>query len=138
MKEEMQDVKNIDYVLRYLVRLADNGAELDITLNVSGITISGILIGNVAYLTELENELQNNEQNELEEKMSTFFDKLSEKFQKDNDQDEYETGYLHLKQAKIIKSQGQFLIGSGLWRGKIADVNGFSFESVKEKEKAHG
>ncbi|SFM39809.1 gas vesicle accessory protein GvpU [Salibacterium qingdaonense] len=128
--KEVQEDKHSDYVLRYLVRLADNGAEMDITLNVGGATITGVLIGNVKYLEELERTLHRGN-SDLESKMTTFFEKMSDKFQRETDQDEYESGYIHLRKAKLVDSQGKVPIHGSLWRGKISDVNGFSFESVQ-------
>ncbi|MFZ4451451.1 hypothetical protein [Salibacterium aidingense] len=128
--KEVQEDKHSDYVLRYLVRLADNGAEMDVTLNVGGATIKGVLIGNVKYLEELEHTLHRGN-SELEEKMTTFFDKMADKFKRETDQDDYESGYLHLRKATLVDSQGKVPLQGSLWRGKISDVNGFSFESVQ-------
>ncbi|RSL32133.1 hypothetical protein D7Z54_17045 [Salibacterium salarium] len=129
--KEVQEDKHSDYVLRYLVRLADNGAEMNIMLNVGGATMKGVLIGNVTYLEELEHTLHRGN-SDLEGKMTTFFDKMKDKFQKETDQDEYESGYIHLRDAKLVDSQGKIPIGGSLWRGKISDVNGFSFDSIQE------
>lgn len=133
MTEDHYEDKRSDHLLRYLVRLADNGAEMDVTLNVCGTNITGTLIGNVTYLEELQRYLQTNH-SDLKEKMTTFFEKTADKFQKHTDQDEYESGYIHLRDAKILDEKGTASFASNLWRGKTADVNGFSFGSVRVKQ----
>ncbi|SDH99230.1 gas vesicle accessory protein GvpU [Alteribacillus bidgolensis] len=132
MTEDFYEDKRTDHLLRYLVRLADNGAEMDVTLNVSGTTITGTLIGNVTYLDEIQRYLHTNH-GDLKEKMLTFFEKTADKFQKHTDQDEYESGYIHLRDAKILEEHGEREFAGNLWRGKLADVNGFSFGAIRVK-----
>ncbi|SDH25974.1 hypothetical protein SAMN05192534_10370 [Alteribacillus persepolensis] len=132
MTEDVYAGKHSDHLLHYLVRLADNGAEIDITLNVSGTTIVGTLIGNVTYLDEVQRYLQTSH-SDLKEKMTNFFEKTADKFQKHTDEDEYESGYIHLRDAKILEVHGEQAFTGNLWRGKLADVCGFSFGSIRVK-----
>ncbi|SFE57426.1 gas vesicle accessory protein GvpU [Alteribacillus iranensis] len=132
-EEDFHENHYTDFMLRYLIRLADNGAEMDVTLNVSGTTISGRLIGNVTYMEEVKRRLKS-EDSALEEKMENFLDKMMHKFAKHTDADEYETGYIHLRNAKIVDSKRVVPIRGNLWRGKASDVNGFSFGSIEVKQ----
>ncbi|WP_240376900.1 gas vesicle accessory protein GvpU [Bacillus piscicola] len=133
IEENLHHNDYTDFLLRYLIRLADNGAEMDVTLQVNGTTITGQLIGNVTYMQEVRRRLKS-EDEELGEKISAFLDKMTDKFAKHTDADEYETGYLHLRQAKMVVGKEQIPLEGDLWRGKAADVNGFSFGSIAVKK----
>lgn len=120
-----------DWFLQFLVNLANkNRFELDITLTVGGMLISGTLVGVRQYFDEL----------------SEFFadpfgsvknpEIIKETFKQIGDQcacvspsEQTETpSYIHLKNVNFLDAQNKLIPGKeGLWwRGRISEVQGFT------------
>lgn len=122
------DGVNVDWFLQNLSCLT-NSSELEfgITLNVSGQTISGIMIGGKKYFemfAELfSDEWPNNEKDEIRE----IFLKNTEVYSlKDGEAKLPPAQYIHLKDATVFHGDCKLPSEQGmLWRGKINAISGF-------------
>lgn len=120
-----------DWFLQFLVKLANkNRFELDVTLTVGGLLISGTLVGARQYFDDLS------------EYFASLFTKgpnsevIKETFKKIGDQctcispsEQTETpSYIHLKNAIFSDAHGKLISGDAgiLWRGRISEVQGFT------------
>lgn len=79
-RENIHKNEHSDFLLRYLTRLADHGAKMNIMLNVHGLVITGELVGNGTYLHEMERTVIKDD--EIEEKWTTFSIKCKKSLQK--------------------------------------------------------
>lgn len=121
-RENIHKNEHSDFLLRYLTRLADHGAKMNIMLNVHGLVITGELVGNGTYLHEMERTVIKDD--EIEEKMDDFFNKMQEKFTKETGVDDFESGYIHMRDVTIQAGENE--IKQPLWRGRASQVDGFS------------
>lgn len=123
-KEDLHQNEHSDFLLRYLIRLADHGAKMKMMLHVHGLVITGELVGNELYLREMERTVIRDDK--IEEKMDNFFKKMQKKFKKEMSADAFETGYIHMKDVTIHLGGEQKTIKQTLWRGRASQVDGFS------------
>ncbi len=118
------DIAAPDGILQTLVSLAQTtGLSMSLTLNVSGTTVTGELVGRNSWLDLLALELPGNDG-------STLGGSLQENFRTDDDDlVDYTTyGFIHLRDAKFFVGN-KMAPGSGgvLWRGRLSEVSGWCF-----------
>lgn len=134
-------VNNCDWYLQSIVATATvAGTESPITLLVNGSIITGKLIGVSEYFDIYANELPYvaNTQEELKyiSQMKEAYSEVGKETAKEI-KENYNTNkaiairninYIHLKEARfVIENSLVPRRNPFLWRGKISDVNGFTF-----------
>jgi hypothetical protein len=120
-----------DWFLQFLVNLANkNQFELDITLTVGGLLISGTLAGVRQYFDDLgayfASPFENKQSSEI---VSTTFQKIGDQCACVSPSEQTETpSYIHLKNARFFDAQGKPLgpVEGTWWRGRLSEVQGFS------------
>lgn len=124
-----------DAVLLMFLSLAENdGIEMNVTLNVQGTLVSGVLIGSRAYydgITESAHDLRDDTMSRI---IGKRFEDLKDEYVKqkqeqgDKKEDEQEPpAYIHLRNAKYQPTQPAH---PAWWRGKVSSVDAFSFDSL--------
>ena len=135
------DGTSIDWFLQKVVNRANSqGLEFGITINVSGQTISGILISGKKYFEMIYDTFPDAFPDKNQENIKEAFaddDNVEELvFADEADIDELNNDeeqllpaqYIHLMNASIHSTDGSLSANSGvLWRGKINSVSGFNF-----------
>lgn len=132
-KEEQIENMKQDWYLEHLVKLANLGVEIGITLSVKGTIISGKMIPNYRYFEILSEQFQT-VGGELGKSLSEGSDIYAKEFKQDTEQDtaleDFQVGYIHLSGAKYFATNGGFPESGLLWRGKIEEVDGFTIGSL--------
>ena len=120
-----------DWFLQFLVNLANrNSFELDITLTVGGILISGTLVGVRQYFDDLSTYFASpfNSGRNTEEIKETF-KKIGEQCTCVSPSEQTENpSYIHLKNVNFFNAQGELISGNAgnWWRGRLSEVQGFA------------
>jgi len=119
-----------DWFLQFLVNLANkNRFELDITLTVGGILISGTLVGVKQYFDELSTFFANPFDSGKNPDIKETFKQIGDQCACVAPSEQTETpSYIHLKNVNFANAQSRSIPGNaGLWwRGRISEVQGFS------------
>jgi hypothetical protein len=120
-----------DWFLQFLVNLANkNQFEVDITLTVGGLLISGTLSGVKKYFDELGDFFAGSyDASSSSENIKNTFKKIGEQCLCVAPSEQSETpSYLHLKNVRFFDAQGKGIPASagGWWRGRISEIQGFS------------
>ena len=133
-QSQSSNVEQNDWLLQSLVNMANNdGIEIGITLQVSGILVSGDLVSIETYFDEIGEEFLSGFVNrlEVEELIKDSFSKFGERFTKiQTDKTEIDQPlpqFLHLKNARFFHTSGNPVpTNRGVfWRGRISEVGGF-------------
>ena len=117
-----------DWLLQSLVGLLNgtDNAVFGMTLHISGLIISGNVISGKEYFKIFSDTMAaslNNDNN-----IKKYFD-ASEIY---DDKNPMPAGYIHMKDAKVFATSGNPVPQNGvLWRGRIAQVDGFSMGILK-------
>jgi len=120
-----------DWFLQFLVNLANkNTFELDITLTVGGLLISGTLTGVRQYFDELGAYFASpfREKTNSQE-VSATFKKIGDQCSCISQSEQTDMpSYIHLKNAVIYDAQGniQGAADGTWWRGRLSEIQGFS------------
>ena len=122
---------NKDWFLQFLVNLANkNQFEVDITLTVGGLLISGTLAGVKKYFDELGEFFAGSyDAVNSSENIKTTFRQIGEQCLCVAPSEQSETpSYLHLKDVRFFDAQGKSIAAcsGGWWRGRISEIQGFS------------
>ncbi len=120
-----------DWFLQFLVNLANkNRFELDITLTVGGILVSGTLVGVRQYFDELSADFASPfDTGSNPEVIKDTFKKIGEQCSCVSPSEKTETpSYIHLKNVHFANVQGKRVSeNKGIWwRGRISQVQGFT------------
>ena len=121
----------VDILLQGIVAATNQvDAEIGITLNVSGLVISGRLISSKVYFKKLL-KLMGLEETHSEGDIAVVnpFDRLFQTLADlSNPSNETQTlEYIHLKNARVYLSRNPGIPDNGvLWRGQLSSVDGFS------------
>jgi hypothetical protein len=128
--------KTEEWFLAFLVRLANSGLEFQITLNVSGFLITGVLTSGKEYFKGITSDVFGflEEDHPLPHQFQKFantYDPESSEYVDDD-----RVSFLHLKNAKFIQVGGKPIPGNkGVWwRGRIDSVNGFCFGLLQAED----
>lgn len=137
-KEQTQMNTNDAIMLMFLDLVEQDGIEVDITLSVNGSIVSGTLIGATAYYEGVTEASKKFEDSTMSKIISKKFHDLKEEYAKQKQQEaekeskekENSFTFIHLKNAKYVTNQHEITQTNGTWwRGKIASIDGFSFNS---------
>lgn len=120
-----------DWFLQFLVNLANrNRFELDITLTVGGILISGTLVGVRQYFDDLSTYFASPfTSGRHSEEIKDTFKKIGEQCTCVSSTEQTETpSYIHLRNVDFFNGQGKLLPGNEgkWWRGRLSEVQGFT------------
>lgn len=121
-----------DWFLQFLVNLANkNEFELDITLSVGGLLISGTLTGVRQYFDELGTYFASPFSNKANsDEVSATFQKIGDQCSCISPSEQTDRpSYIHLKNAIFFDAQGKPQLsteGGAWWRGRLSEVQGFS------------
>ena len=129
-----------DIVLQGIVAATNQvDAEIGITLNVSGLVISGQLISSKTYFGELSKLMGLAETNSeggsaVASAFNKFFQTLADSPNSSNETQIPE--YIHLKNARSYISGDSVIPNSGaLWRGQLSSVDGFFIGELSVKKR---
>lgn len=135
-KEQTQMSTNDAIMLMFLDLVEEDGIEVDVTLSVNGTIVSGTLIGATAYYEGVTEASKSLEDSTMSKIISKKFHDLKEEYAKQKQEEDKESKdkensftFIHLKNAKYINANDKGSNGTW-WRGKIASVDGFSFNSL--------
>ncbi|WP_052177635.1 gas vesicle accessory protein GvpU [Methylotenera sp. G11] len=132
-------VAETDWFLQSLVSFANEASlEIGITLQVSGMLVSGNLVSHKQYFdgfaTEFSSAFTNSEDAEsIKTNISSYGD-----LYKSNDENKIQPPpqYIHLKNTRFFNTAGNPIPGNkGVWwRGRICEVGGFSLGSLSASQ----
>lgn len=124
-----------DWLVAEFVNMANRlDLGIDITLQVGGIMVSGMLIGGKTYFTELAKSLENaNGEPVVNKTLSDFILGHANIYEMNPDDPVDTPGYIHLSNARFFTPGGAPKSSEGvLWRGRIAEISGFFLGSWEE------
>lgn len=125
-----------DWFLQSLVGIANDGIEFGVTLQVSGLLVSGVLTGGKAYFEGFAEDFASglNDSKDAESVRSSFA-QHGEIYEKSDDAPP-PPQYIHLKNARFFNTAGKPIPGNkGVWwRGRISEVAGFTLGSLDQTE----
>ncbi len=143
MTTEEQDLNPLpqtsqnDWFLQTLVNMANNSSlEFGITLQVSGMLVSGNLVNGKVYFEGFAADFASPFANDPEtaESIKKSFSQFGEVYTHEGDDqaDRPLPQYVHLKDARFFNTAGKPIPGNkGVWwRGRICEVGGFSLGSL--------
>jgi hypothetical protein len=135
MANKKQDQITTDdaVVQMFLSLVEEDGIEVAVTLNVSGVVVSGVLIGASAYYEGIIESSKKLEDDTMSKIIVKKFADLNEAFlkqkQEQDDKEESPATFIHLKSASYFDPNSNLPINSATWwRGRIASIDGFSFD----------
>jgi len=132
------DGVSVDWFLQHLSELTNaSDLELGITLQVSGQTITGTMIGGKKYFklfAESFSDAWPFEDKKERKEIREAFEANGKIYEgKGDDEPRRSTQYIHLADARIFEGGRQVPHSEGmLWRGKVNSVSGFSLGTLTE------
>ncbi|BBI98466.1 gas vesicle protein [Ferrigenium kumadai] len=126
-----------DWFLQSLVNMANDGIEIGVTLQVSGLLVSGVLAGGKSYFEGFAEDFSSGLNDpEAAESVRGSFAKYGEIYKKEGDDAPPLPQYIHLKNARFFNTSGNPIPGNkGVWwRGRISEVAGFTLGSLGQVE----
>lgn len=127
---EYQTNESADLQLQLLVSIANKGMAFPITLFVSGTIISGTLVGVRRWQEGFAEAFTTgwSEEATASYREATGLNEPAPDPDKDDKQPLDTLKYVHLMEARVFAPGVKPLPENGLlWRGKLSDVNGFSY-----------
>ncbi|WP_435170187.1 hypothetical protein [Falsirhodobacter sp. 1013] len=120
----------ICWFLRDLVRLANDGLGLAVTLYVEGSVITGVLMSGTDYFAYFSEQYAaaSTEDDDLSDLLRKAMDCYKTVYADAKGPDlDWPPQYIHLKSACYISSRGPMPVGRDLvWRGRLSSVGGYS------------
>lgn len=134
--ELKQFSRDIDRALAYLVRLAEDGIEISVTLFIGAGQVSGNVIGGKKYFEILASGIRgaqfNSDNDELPGLIADNILKFQSIYDEVADFDYFDPTFIHLTNIRWSNA-GRLAGGNGLvWRGKLASVDGFLLGQLTE------
>ena len=134
LQEVFAHTDNKDWFLQDIIRLVDLGLSMGITLTVGGTVISGQLISGKVYFEKIATLVRGGSTNLGGDTLSAIgdsFERYTAIYDKPDDADENWRSslatYIHLERARHYIPGQHGMPGDGtLWRGRLAEVSGFS------------
>lgn len=128
-------VTQSDWFLQSLVNMVNiNDLEFGITLQVSGLLVSGNLVGGKEYFEGFAEDFSSSFTNEPEvaENIKSSFAQYGEIYEKKDGEEIPPPQYIHLKDTRFFNTSGNPIPGNkGVWwRGRISEVGGFTLGSL--------
>lgn len=138
MNEENNEITQVvrvddkDWFLQSLINMVNGGKmSFGITLNVGGFLVSGTLIGGKEYFEGFGEDFASGFQDlDSAESIKAAFSKNGEIYT--SEEDAPPPSYVHIKDARFFNTNGNPIPGNrGVWwRGRVAEVDGFSLGSL--------
>lgn len=129
-----------DNVFELIVHVANTSdLEMNVTLHVNGQVITGKLISGATFWSESAQDIRARTEgpSELTEAMATSMERVADEYRstyaEDTSVEEGNppmTAFVHLRDARTITAQGPIPTQGGLWRGRLASVDGFTFGEI--------
>ncbi|MEB3355301.1 MAG: gas vesicle accessory protein GvpU [Synechococcales bacterium] len=125
-----------DRLLQALVAIPEKTSiQLSLTLNVSGLIVSGQLISRQTYFKRLAHMIQDSDASDIvKDSLDEFIGQVGHEIEGD---EIHSNGvalptFIHLKNAQMYPSNGRGMPSNtdALWRGRISEVSGFSFGAI--------
>lgn len=118
------------FLIESVLNLAELGAEVPLTLNVQGLTISGICIGSHEYMNQMLGVFKRVYWEVGEDVSQALIDRAKKHYPSSEEvlrKGQITKHYVHLADARIVSPGGEPIPGNEgvLWRGKISSVDGF-------------
>ncbi|WP_342620756.1 gas vesicle accessory protein GvpU [Rhodoferax sp. GW822-FHT02A01] len=129
-------VAETDWFLQSLVNLTNKSAfQVGITLQVSGMLVSGVLVSHKQYFEGFASELANAfADTEEAETIKTHISSYGDSYKSDGENEEPlpPPQFIHLKETRFFNTAGNPIPGNrGVWwRGRICEVGGFTLGSL--------
>lgn len=126
-----------DWFLQSLVNMANDGFEVGITLQVSGLLVSGVLAGGKSYFEGFAEEFSSRFNDPESAKfMRGHFTNYGDIYKKEDGAPPTSPQYIHLKNARFFNTSGNPIPGNrGVWwRGRISEVAGFTLGSLEKSD----
>ncbi|MGF1497080.1 MAG: gas vesicle accessory protein GvpU [Elainellaceae cyanobacterium] len=109
--------------------------QLSLTLNVSGLIVSGQLISRQTYFRQITDMIHDSDAGDyVKESLDEFIGQVGHEIEGD---EVHSNGvslptYIHLKNAQMYPSNGRGMPSNtdALWRGRISEISGFSFGAI--------
>lgn len=136
--EPLNPVTQPDWFLQSLVAMANNSdIELGITLQVSGLLVSGTLVGGKKYFEGFAEDFSGvfASEPEVAESIKNSFAKYGEIYKKEEGEEIPPPQYIHLKNTRFFNTAGNPIPGNkGVWwRGRVSEVGGFTLGSLAKE-----
>lgn len=124
-----------DWFLQSLVLMVNTyDFEFGITLQVSGLLVSGNLVGGKKYFEGFAEDFSSNFSNDLEaaKNIKDSFTQYGEIYEKKEDGEIPPPQYIHLRDTRFFNTTGQPIPrNKGVWwRGRVSEVGGFMLGSL--------
>jgi hypothetical protein len=138
--EVLHQVAETDWFLQSLVKMVNGFTiEFGITLQVSGMLVSGNLVSGEKYFEGFAADFSGpfNAEPEVAESIRKNFSSYGEIYRVDNDEATRPLPqFIHLKNARFFNTADKPIPGNtGVWwRGRISEVGGFSLGSLRAEE----
>lgn len=135
-KTLFDQAEGVDWLLAYVVGLAERGCSMGITVTSGGMMLTGNVISGRQYFELLGASFKGaNTQGavDLREVLSSSFDGFKDIYpSSDALPEDYvaQPSFLHLKDAKFLAGSS-ISRGGALWRIKLADVSGFTLGTMQ-------
>ncbi|QHA91203.1 hypothetical protein [Bacillus sp. N1-1] len=117
-------------ILMFLSLVEDDGIEVPVTLNVSGVIVSGLLIGASTYYEEITEAVKQSADDTLSKIIGKKFTVLKEGYLKQveesKEDEETPASFIHLKDITFpgVEVDNR----PNWWRGRISSVDAISFD----------
>ncbi|GGB35615.1 gas vesicle protein GvpU [Virgibacillus dakarensis] len=119
-----------DNILEFFVEASNKyGLSLDITLNLKGLVVTGTTISAKEYFESLSEKFEGGK--DIAQELSQQLAKAGETAGESNNEG---ANFIHLKNARIYCGDSHSTPSKGkiIWRGKLAEVDGFFLGKIQE------
>src|SRR5688572_8180609 len=125
-----------DWFLQSLVNMANRGGlQIGITLQVSGLLVSGVLVGGKAYFEGFAEDISSSIADpELAASIRNSFAKYGEIYSEQEGEQLPPPDYIHLRNTRFFNTSGNPIPkNTGVWwRGRLSEVGGFTLGSLSQ------
>jgi hypothetical protein len=124
-------IEHADWFLRSLVDIVNNNdTEIGITLQVSGMLVSGLLVGGKKYFDGFANDIASplsdpDDSESARQFFAQYGDVTYPKKENKEEQEYSPPNYIHLKGARFFHINGVVPSRGIWWRGRLSHVSGF-------------
>lgn len=127
-KEAVINPSDKDYLLQLLALISRKEFGLPLTLYVKGTVLTGYTVSPRVYLEDLAQKFAVGLNSDDPEQWRSVFGLNDVAPEEDQDIKAEDMGYIHLRDAKVMTfTNGNAKQSGVMWRGKIAEVDGFTF-----------
>jgi hypothetical protein len=123
-----------DWFLEMLVKIANSGDSMGITLQVGGFLVSGTLVGGAEYFEGFAKDFASTFKPEHAETMRQAVAEAAEPYKTARAVDlDLPAEFIHLKNVQFFSHAGSPVSSRGVWwRGRVCEVSGFILGSLSD------